>query len=772
MARLLAKSSSPPALDGTRAGSSLNVSSAPSLDTHLRDYLRVLVKRRWTAVTGLVLALGFAASHAYTATPIYEATVQILIEHENTSEFSLQDSTAQDRQTTDYYNTQYTVLQSRSLMRRTIESLRAWSHPELSGGASVNPGGILDGPMRSASMLMARLRRRPGSAPEGAAPAAGPQGSSPASQSEAATTEKETPAEASVIDAMVSRVTIAPVKNSRLVDVKVKAVDPKFAADAANAVARSYIDQNLEARMNSSKETTEWLTQQLTEQRRRIEESEAALQNYRERRDSVSLSDRQNIVVQRLSDLNAMVTRAKGDRLQRETVYKQVVAFQENGGSLDSLPTILSDSFLRERRAELSALQKEREQLSEQLGENHPTMVKLRASIANAESELQAELANRVQAIRNDFESAQALEADLNVALEAQKDEALSLNRMEIDYGVLEREVMANREIFDSLLARTREKGIAGELKASDVRVIDAAEVPRGPVWPNRRLMLMYGLFFGCFLGVGLAFFFEYLDDRIKTPDEIKSYLGLPVMGMVPLTRRRSTPPLISGDVPPIFAEAFRGVRTRVIFSSERQIRSLVVTSTAPGEGKTCVSSNLAVGLAMTGQRVVLLDVDMRRPRVHEVFGLQKEPGLSELLAGRARTQEAMHRIPHSGLWVLPSGALVENPTELLSSPRFTAFLEGLTDTFQWVIIDSPPVAAVTDASVVANQASAVLFVVGSELTARSAAMNAIEQLDAANATFIGAVLNRVKLRRNAYYYSAYYKPGYEHYQTSGSQRA
>lgn len=747
-------------------------SEPPTLDKHLLDYLRVLVKRRWTAVSGLAIVMGLAGIHAYTATPIYESTVQLLIEHENQAEFSLRDATVQNRETTDYYNTQFTILQSRSVAKRAVETMKAWSNPELNGrGGSIEPTGMFQGVVRWATSTVRRLQGGSAESPETqTADRAAPEPSPTQTAGTEAGSTSGSRAEEAAIDAFLERVTVAPVESSRLVDVKFRASAPRFAADAANALARAYIDQNLEVRLASSKETNDWLTEQLTEQRRRIEASEQALQAYREKNDAVSLADSQNIIVQKLNDLNGMVTRAKADRIEREAAYRQVAGLQNDLASLDTLPAILSNPFLQQLKTNLSTLRAQESQLLQRLGDRHPDVVTVRATITESEAKLKQEVQNQVEAIKNDYSASQILEASLSDALESQKGEATSLNRKGIDYAVLEREVVTNREIFDALLARTRERNIASELKASEVRVIDVAQVPRTAIWPNRTQIMLYASFFGLLFGGALAFFFEYLNDRIKTPDEIKSYLGLPVLGLVPLNPGKHDPmkaPLIGSGTSPLFQEALRAVRTKIIFSAGDETRCLVITSTGPGEGKTAVACNLAIGLAMTGQRVLLLDVDMRRPRVHEVFDVPQEPGLSNLLAGTAETHEALREVSPSGLWTLPSGATPENPTELLSSPRFTRFFSALKDHFDWVIVDSPPVGAVTDACIVANRPSAVIFVVGSELTSRSAAAHAVEQLDAAGATFMGAVLNRVNLKRNAFYYSSYYRPAYDKYQQS-----
>jgi capsular exopolysaccharide synthesis family protein len=340
------------------------------------------------------------------------------------------------------------------------------------------------------------------------------------------------------------------------------------------------------------------------------------------------------------------------------------------------------------------------------------------------------------------------------------------MNRKGIEYGVLAREAASNRQIFESLMQRTKETGISGELKTSNIRVVDAAETPRGPIKPNKRNNMLFALFGGAALACGLALFFEYLDNRIKSPDEVKQYLGLPFLGMVPALFDKNNPnPLITGGVPNNFSESFRAVRTNLLFSSaEEGSRSIVITSTGPGEGKTVVASNLAVALAQAGQRVLLVDADMRKPRVHSVFEKPREPGLSNVLVGNAKSSESVHKTKVPGLWIMSAGAQPPNPAELLGSKRFKDFMASLSQHFDWVMVDTPPVMAVTDASVVAHLVTGVLFVVGAEMTSRNAAQRATEQLDHARAKFVGVVLNRVDLQHNSYYYSQYYRREYADY--------
>ena len=478
------------------------------------------------------------------------------------------------------------------------------------------------------------------------------------------------------------------------------------------------------------------------------------------------LQDRQDIVAQKLADLNAAVTRAKTDRIQREAAYNQVRAVETNPQLIDSVPLILSNSFLQQQKSELAKLQQQQAQMAETLGPRHPDMLNVASAIQAAEAKIQAEVARIVQGMRNDYEAALSEEKSLSSALAQQQQEALALNRKRIEYGVLERDTNSNRQMFDSLMQRTKETGVSGELKTGNIRIIDKAEVPSSPVSPNVFNNLLLGLLGGLTLAIGLAFAFEYVDDRIKNPDELKKHLGLPFLGMVPALFDKSiTAPLISDRVPNAFSESFRSIRTNVLFSSTEQGgRLIVITSTGPSEGKTVVSTNLSVALAQAGQRVLLIDADMRKPRVHEVFSHAPVPGLSNLLVGNASASEVIFESGTLGLWVMPAGAHPPNPAELLGSKRFKDFGTFLLQHFDWVVVDTPPVMAVTDASIVAHQAHGVLFVVGAEMTSRRAAQRAVEQLEHAQAKFIGALLNRVDLDHNAYYYSRYYRREYSDY--------
>jgi capsular exopolysaccharide synthesis family protein len=498
-----------------------------------------------------------------------------------------------------------------------------------------------------------------------------------------------------------------------------------------------------------------------------VEDSELALQRYRERNNATSTEDPQ--VTQKLAELNTAVTRAKTERIYKETLYKQLQSIRGDAAALATFPPVLANSYLQELKSEVSALQRQEADLSQKYGPLYPQLIEVRNALKAAQAKVNRETANVVNAIETEYETAKNQEDQLLGVLEAQKAEALALNRKAIGYRALERDAASNRQIFESLLQRTKETTISGELKTNSIRITDAAIVPRSPVWPQKRRNFLFAVCAGALLAIMLAFFVEYMDNKIKTPDDIRWDLGVTCLGMVPKVNYRPAKggsPLLNNGVPANFSEAFRSLRTNVLFSiNGSSVNALVVTSTAPGEGKTLIASNLAVGFALAGQRVLLMDADMRRPRAHSVFGVTQEPGLSDLMIDpKKMVIDVVRKSTVPNLWVLPAGHLPPNPAELLSSKRFFNFLAKVQEQFDWVVVDSPPVMAVTDASILAHLASGVLFVTAADVTNRPAAVRAMEQLAAAKARLIGAVLNRADVERNAYFYAPYYRNEYQNY--------
>ena len=712
------------------------------------DHLRTIYKRRWTALSAFVLVCGSMAIYASTLTPMYTARVQLLIENENPNVVKFAEVYEQNKTTTDYYQTQYKLLQSRLIARRTIDAEQLWNHPLLTAPAPPARRWLNFDALGAAVRPIAQYFSAP-----------------PVAERE----PNEDGARAKIVDAFLSRVTVTPVRNSRLVDVSFRSPDPVLSTTVANAIAKQHIEQNLEFRFLATKEATEFLNARTAEQRKSLEETEQALQAYREKTGAMPIEDRQNIVVQRVADLNAAVTRARTERIEKQSLHDQILKIQHDRAALDTFPAILNNTFIQQLKVQLSELHRQKAQLSDKLGSRHPDMVRLQSAIDSGESRLSSEVGKVVMALRNDFLAAQAKERALQASLDQQRTEAQELNRASVQYGVLERDAASNQTMFSGLLQRSRETDISSELKTSNIRIVDPAEIPTAPSSPDLKRLTYMSLFSGALFAVGLALLFERLDSRIKDPQELKSVLGLGYLGMVPAFKVKDLKgaPLLTAGMPNDFAEAFKGIRTNLMFASTSTApKTILVTSTGPGEGKSVVSANIALSFAQANMRVLLIDGDMRRPKIHEFYGVKREPGLSNVLVGNAKASDAVRRTKTPNLWLLPCGKLPPNPAELLGSKRFQEFIHSLDEHFDWVIIDSPPVMAVTDPGVLAHIASGVVFVVGAEMTNRWTAQTALEQLDAARPNYLGAILNRVNLSGDPYFYSRHYRKEYQKYYT------
>lgn len=727
---------------------------------HPTDYLRTLYKRRWIALPAFLIVFVSGALSSLRTVPIYEARTQILIEKDSRRATTL-NTVLQDRDTwynDDFYPTQYKILQSRALAARTVAALAARKvEPRVPPAprVSFSVSGAVAAIAAGAGKLVGWGDTPPPAPPTRPSPTDGP---------------PDLPG----VDAFLGGLVVSPIRSSLLVDLRYRSSDPEYAATAINELARQYNAMSVETRSHGSQEAKDWLEKQLETQRVALETSERRLQEFKETNKTVAVDDKQNIVDQKLSALSQEYTKARIDRVDREAALNQLQRLQQIG-QVESFQAVMSNDFVQKLKTDKAALEKRRAQLAPVYLENAPPMVEVQKQLADVNGKLAAEIEKVVQSVEAEFRSAQEKEERIQRSLEQQKGEAIGVDRQQMEYAALEREAAGNRELFANLQQRTKETGVSGEYQGSNIQVIDAAEVPRSPVLPDTRRDLIMAALGGLCLGIGLAFGFEYFDSRIKLPDEIKGHLGLPFLGMIPAVTSpnpNGEAPMLSTAVSPAFSEAIRGIRTALLFSTaEEGSRSVVVTSTGPSEGKTLVSSSLAIALAQAGQRTVVVDADMRRPRMHEALGRSQEPGLSNVLVGEASLADAGRPTAVPNLWVLAAGHIPPNPAELLGSRKFDEVFAELKKRFDWIVIDAPPVMPVTDAAVLAHACGGVLFVVGSEMTPRQTAVAAIEQLRGAGARFVGAVLNRVNVHRHSYYYAPYYRKSYsKYYQRSPHQ--
>ena len=730
----------------TRPGTSAQppMYNAANDDIHILDRLAVIYRYRRIALTVFVLASAATMIQGYSNTRVYQAKAQILIEDERSTAVpgitSTDNTYYEDPEP--YYKTQYKILTGRDLSRRVIRKLNLESVPEYNGTA-VAPTGV---------PFLANFKKRVSSL----------FGPTPVAE---APKIDETPDESALVSAFVSHVTVIPVTGSRLVDITFTALDPKFAALAVNTLVDEYVEQNLAVKLQGTQNMIDWLEQEVNKQQAKVQESERDLADYRDRQNAMSLDDKQNIVLSRLNKLNDDVMASKTKRAQKEVLFNQIRAIA-TGQSPETIPAVSQSATVQTAKARVIEAQRTRAALAERYGEKHPDLVKATGDLQEALRQYEVELARAVQHIRNEYDTAVLEEQTMSRALEGAKADAQDLSKKSVNYNVMEREASSNRQVYEALLQRANELRVSSNSRANNVRVIDRAEIPKLPVRPAGRRTWLLSLGIGFVLAIGVAYGLDYMNDTIKTPEDVTRRLKLPFLGLVPSVRGEQQPLLASSHVPHDFGESFRALRTSLISKYTADgTKIIVVTSPQPLEGKTTTAANMAMALAYGGLRVLLIDADMRRPGLHRPLRLTNERGLSQVLTGQARVRDVIQRTVDPNLLAITAGTTPPNPSELLSSERMKTLLTNLTHgPFDWIVIDTPPVLAVTDAVILAPAVSGVTIVIGAEMTRRRLAERAIETIMQTKPRYAGVVLNKVDFARNKYYYSRYYGQQYKNY--------
>lgn len=706
-----------------------------------RRYFVLLQRRRGLILTCLGVSLVITALYNYTARPVYQATAQILIDKATPKVLPIKELV--DMGTQDF-QTEYQLLRGRALLEKVVAKLNLQKHPELQTGPTMSP--------------WERFQRRfLGKVP------------SPTVDSDGIPLPP-------AVAAVRSRVTVEPLPGGRLVNVRFNAYDPQLAAQVANTLVELYIEQAVDFRFNTTSAATEFLSERLRDQKRKLEEAEKALQDFRRKHSLVNF-DEQGVTSDKVQALESAVMSARMNRISKETLYTQL-------RSLSAAQVAMSSAFLaspiaQKMKEEISTLKAEQAKLSENLGEKHPDMVRVRSEIKAAEDKLAAEGQNFIRGAQGDYQLAMNQETTLLANLDGARREALSVNSIAVEFGVLKREVESNRQLFDSLMSRAKETGLETELKSSNVRIVERAEAPGAPISPKHRRNYEIGALIGLALGIGLTLLFEHLDNTIKTPEEVKEHLGLPFLGMVPdvaaksgSTLPRPSPVILKNQTSAV-AEAYRVLRTNLIFTSaDAAGRALLVSSANPGEGKTTTVVNLAASLALNGARVLAVDADLRRPTMHQHFAIAKAPGLSDLIVGKCQASEAIQTTRVKGLQVLPCGYVPPNPAELLGSASMKQVIHALRSHYDWVLIDTPPILAMADTPVLCPLVDGVILVIGAEVSRRPGVQRAIDQMLSLGAKITGVVLNKVNLEKNSYYYGQYYGEYYRSYYADGSRRS
>ena len=689
----------------------------PTPDDHLWDYVHVVLRRRWLVLVVFLAVVSVATFRSVLTRPVYQGTARLLIDRNAPAVLNFRDVAEVNAAWwgDEYFKTQYEILQSRVLARRVVEELKLLQDPEWGGP-------------RPAAEVEAAVAARPG----------------------------ESPVMEGAIDRLVGRLRVSPVKNSRVVNVSVEAFRPDLAARLANAVSELYMTHTVEVASRTNRESGQWLGDQIEAQRQKVEAAERALRAMKEQRGTNNADERRALLQQRLVQLGSSLTTLRTERIQAEAAYLEMKRAERP----EDLPEVTSDSVVQSVRLDLARLEQQEGQLRANYTDAHPTMVKLREQMDLLRQKMQVEARRVVRTAESAYRARAAQQASLTAELERTQAEIDEISMRLISFDNAKRELDAAKGVLTSLVGRQKETDVAQELKFSNVRVIDPAIVPRGPVRPNTRRDVLLALLVGLLAGVGLAFVLEYLDNTVKTPEDVRAHLRAPLLGIVPEVAGDADDrsKLATGQQQGSFLEGYRVVRTALHYCwTEKGPRVVVVTSTAPGEGKTLTSANLALTLAAQQRRVLLVDGDLRKPSAHALFDLARRPGLSDVLVGECPAEKAIRHVGDTGLDVLTAGTAAPSPGDLLTHEAMHAIVGSLRARYDWVIVDTPPVGAVADALVLASYADGVVVVVGAETVPRKGVARTLERVAETGSRLLGLVLNRARVQKHAYYYGHYY---------------
>jgi polysaccharide biosynthesis transport protein len=703
-------------------------------ETNLLDYLMVLRKHQWMILTFLLLVVSIVTIAVFRMKPVYVASARVEVDPESNNPLPFQDGSALGDyiDMDNYIDTQTRIIQSQTLAMVTIRSMDLPRFPEFGGDpkALVNTG----------------------------------------------PNQKEPP----ILGDFLSRLTVSRVPNSRLIEVQFAAQDPALAAEVVNAHLQNYKEQNFKSRYDATIQASDFLSSELEELRQKMEKSDAAEVAY-ERNNQIWMVDAsQNTTTQKLSQLSNSLTAVQTELAEKEAAYD--LAHTDNGAAVAAQ----SDPRVQGLMKEKEALDEQYAEALAQFGPNWPKVQVLKAQDEAISTQLSTAKADALHLIDNQYHEIEAREALLERDLNRQEMLANNMAQKLVEYNMLKHDADSNKELYDGLLEKLKEAGITAGLRSSNIRIVDPALVPSTPSEPRKTRDVTLALLVGLVGGVGLAFLREYLDNTIKSPGDVQALVGLPCLAVVPSFAGRNGArslariskssvdgtavdtrvELVSVQQPKsLVSEAFRALRTSLLLSqAEHPPQVILVTSALPREGKTTSAANLAITLAQLGDRTLLLDSDLRKPGIRRALNLPimhgRDVGLSSYLAGVAPLRDIIMQHPTvPNLDAIPTGPIPPNPADLLSSHRMAEAIEDLRQQYKFVVIDSPPIMAATDAVIISALADGVVLVVWSNETPKQAFSRTRELLAAVKGRLLGVVLNAVDSGAPDYYYSYRYYP-------------
>jgi capsular exopolysaccharide synthesis family protein len=770
--------------------------------SHLVEYWRTIRKHIWLIIGISLLIPTLTAVYLVRKPDVYESQARIQVDLENANPLlngmSKNSSIILSNESNDpaYFNTQLQILAGPGLLRRVVKNLDLEHNPSFMHDTS---GNRISTWTRMRKLLGFKVAEPTKFSKGDVLPVT----SSGTSSKAVDLAESERLAD--YVEDLQLGVRVEPVKETRLtvretrlIDVSYRHTDPHLAAKIVNDIAETFVLQNLEKRTETSSSTGSYLQQRIAELQSNIRNKEEELINYGKTHQILSLNEKENTVVERLAGLNKQLLDAENERKLAEAAYNASLqpgaarALAEGGVGERDVPS--ATKVTTEVELRLAELRQRRAELSVENTDKWPAVQEIDRQITTLEKQKNETRSRATEIVTTNYltryRQAKAAEDALRKSYEQQRAETLTQNEAAVSYRIIQQEIDTYKTLLDGLLQRTRENDVVAAGTPNNIRIVDYAIAGKNPVAPKRTLVVGLSFMLALGLGIALSFFLEYLDDSVRTPEDVENFLRLPAIAVIPQTgnsKPRRLIPQKGGAVAPStalapnevllsdldkrspIAEAYRHLRTSILLSTAgRPPKTLLITSSVPSEGKTTTAVNTAMSLAQTGAKVLIIDADMRRPRLHSIFNLSNANGLSSLLAREFEEREvaeAFQKVDEPGLFVLTAGPVPPNPAELIGSEQMLRLLATVTPNFTHVIIDSPPVAAFTDGVLIAAMVEGVLLVVHSGKNSRKVVGRGRKLLHDVGARIIGVVLNKVPNAGGTSYY--YYGGYYSHYSST-----
>jgi len=683
----------------------------------LKDYLLMFRERVWYFIVAFFIIFGGAIIYTLNTTEQFTAVAQLQMLREDPSVLGQGGLDVNQIRSAEDLNTQINIMESSEIIKRVENRLTAEERA------------IFEAPYSSGSFLTQRL---------------------------------------GIGDILANNRRIIPRRASLMIQVAYTHPDPFMARRIANLFAEEFIDYNVGATVDTSMRAVEELRIRAEQQRQRVEEIDMQLADYRETHNAVSIDSQENVAREQLSQLNSLVISAKNELDATESRWEIIQRYKREDRPLRQLDFIAQNERVNPLLSRISGIRIELATLGQRYRERHPQMIQLRESLVEAESELASEIENAVSEIEGRYAQARTNFEMTSRRLAEQERELINLSRLRVEFNSLQRDLAMQETFHQALIGQMTREQAQIQLRNPNSRIIDEAGLPNRPSSPNYFMNIAAGLFGGVAAGIGLVFLIAFLDDRVKSAFDIEGSVGLPLLGVVPRIKKlnaASKAQAVASNVDRHVTEAFRSVHSALKLSEEgRNAKIILTTSTIPGEGKSFISSNLCLTFANHGERVLIIDADLRLPNVARSLELDNDKGLIQYLQEGATLDDVVIKEVYPNLDVLPSGGSSKNPMQLLNKPAFQTLLTEARGKYDRIVIDSPPIAAVSDALNLLPMVDGILYVVRFNTVKRRTAQVSVRKLREADAPIFGAILNNINTNLSSYYYSHYYSNEYSDY--------